>query len=647
KLYFLAVAPIPEGYVANNLWVSDGTEQGTRSLTASLQLDFTLIDPFITPFDGYVYFTGQTSTGVHIYRTDGTPEGEELFLPIVGKRLSSTAQLTVADKFLYYVSKGRLWRTDGENHFAINGVGTATEGSDPVMITDADGIVYFGAFDGTSHGLWKSDGTAQGTTLMKRFARPIRDLTISGNNLYCWATNETFFKLWKIDLISGESAQVSNINPGNHDFAFELTDVNGTLFFYVERLNYDTEIWLTTGTLESTHRVKLINTIGFALTELTNMNGTLFFAGAPNEVGPELWKSDGTEAGTVIVKRLNTNPAEPTAPEELTVVGNTLYFIGYNGYDYELYKTDGTADGTVMVKDVRVNDQFDNDITELTALNGMLYFASLDAFDQTTGYYTRAIWKTDGTDAGTVKVAIIDGIYDNPVINGVNILSAVDEDIIVLLQQDFYGTFELWKIDDTGNGSNKLSDLPGLQRLTSLDDNVLKDGVLYMSAHLSGNFPVTSQLWRTDGTACGTYVILEGASTADLTLSGDKIFVSAATPEVGSELFLLDAPAGAPCEDINSSSIVSRKTEERSFTERSINTYPNPFTTDFQLKIEGAEGGAFDVRVMDQYGNTLRAASQLLFNEEHMLGTDWAPGIYYLHMHHDGSLVSKKIVKRR
>ena len=43
---------------------------------------------------------------------------------------------------------------------------------------------------------------------------------------------------------------------------------------------------------------------------LTNVNGTLFFAADDGTHGNELWKSDGTAAGTVLVKDINTGSAQ-------------------------------------------------------------------------------------------------------------------------------------------------------------------------------------------------------------------------------------------------------------------------------------------------------------------------------------------------
>jgi ELWxxDGT repeat protein len=101
------------------------------------------------------------------------------------------------------------------------------------------------------------------------------------------------------------------------------------------------------------------------ISELVNMNGTLYisFEGRRNayETDIELWKSDGTTAGTVIVKDIHPGRgcsySEPPGcfngsyPRELTAVNNTLFFSAFDGKSSSrhLWKSDGTEAGTVKL----------------------------------------------------------------------------------------------------------------------------------------------------------------------------------------------------------------------------------------------------------------------------------------------------------
>jgi ELWxxDGT repeat protein len=74
--------------------------------------------------------------------------------------------------------------------------------------------------------------------------------------------------------------------------------------------------------------------------------------------GLELWKSDGTAAGTSLVKDICPGLCSSLAtffnpPVGFTRVGGTLFFMADDGvHSNELWKTDGTEAGTVLVKDI-------------------------------------------------------------------------------------------------------------------------------------------------------------------------------------------------------------------------------------------------------------------------------------------------------
>src|SRR5262249_1844409 len=123
--------------------------------------------------------------------------------------------------------------------------------------------------------------------------------------------------------------------------------------------------------------------------------------------GVELWKSDGTSAGTVMVKEIASGPYGTYAssyPRSLSNVAGTLFFTADDGiHGRELWKSDGTSDGTAIVKDILPGGDGSIDPNNFPAptminVSGTLFFAAND------GANGNELWKSDGTNAGTVLV---------------------------------------------------------------------------------------------------------------------------------------------------------------------------------------------------------------------------------------------------
>src|SRR5262249_20970902 len=132
---------------------------------------------------------------------------------------------------------------------------------------------------------------------------------------------------------------------------------------------------------------------------LTDVGGTLFF-NASDANGRELWKSDGTAPGTVVVKDILAGP-ESSEPETLTNLNGVLLFPANDGVSgRQPLRGDGTAAGTSLVKDIAHG--IENGLEtyfRMVVSGGLLYFAG--ASDLATGL---ELWKSDGTEAGTVLV---------------------------------------------------------------------------------------------------------------------------------------------------------------------------------------------------------------------------------------------------
>ncbi|MGB0378589.1 MAG: ELWxxDGT repeat protein, partial [Poseidonia sp.] len=195
-------------------------------------------------------------------------------------------------------------------------------------------------------------------------------------------TNGT--ELWKSDGTASGTVMVKDIKSGgNGDSApSHLTVVGNTLFFFAGDGINGGELWKSDGTASGTVMVKDINSgsTGSTPRQLTTVGSTLYFSAWDSTNGRELWKSDGTTSGTVMVKdiKIGSNSGISIYAPSSASLGNTLYFQADDGtHGYELWKSDGTTSGTVMVKDIRIGSG-SSDLAYLRAVGNTLYFVADD-----------------------------------------------------------------------------------------------------------------------------------------------------------------------------------------------------------------------------------------------------------------------------
>jgi len=214
----------------------------------------------------------------------------------------------------------------------------------------------------------------------------------------------------------------------------------------------------------------------------------LYFRVDNGSIGWELWKSDGTEVGTVIVQELR-----PGVDWNIIGVDNTLYFSFYGGDDFiRLWKIGGTDIGTVVVKNIySESPPLAPFLDNFTAVGSTLYFSSFE-FSGDRWW----LWKSDGTDAGTVKIKEIQPG------SGWN-FTAVGN-MLYFSADDGTNGEELWKSDGTAAGTVLVKDIrPGssgafLGALTAVGS------MLYFSAN---DGATGRELWKSDGTDAGTEMV--------------------------------------------------------------------------------------------------------------------------------------------
>ena len=275
-----------------------------------------------------------------------------------------------------------------------------------------NGQLYFtAAFDSIfGRRLWKSDGTEGGTVRVDSsfIAANTTSLTVSDGKLYFSAFNSSSgTELWRADETNPFGVVlVKDIVSGTTSSSpVKLTDVAGTLFFFVTNVSAETELWTSDGTSGGTQLVKnLGGAPASGIDEVLAIGSSLYFRFGDGTSGTEVWKSDGTTAGTGVLIDIAPGNLNST-PRALTNVGGTLYFAADDGSSgLEIWKSNGTEAGTVRVTDLNpgsnsgVNESAGGG-AQLQAFNGELYFSGYDGSS-----FGTELWKTNGTEAGTVRV---------------------------------------------------------------------------------------------------------------------------------------------------------------------------------------------------------------------------------------------------
>lgn len=645
QFYFV----IKETETTYTLWKSDGTTSGTAALKSFTQINSENPITGLTIVNNTLYFTASTpAMGNELWKTNGTIAGTVIVKDIkLGAESGAPKELVNIDnQLLFYTNNGdsgtQLWRSDGSeagtvvvknntptgNHsmpyyysrtssnillFSSNTSNGQEEiwksdgtlGGTTAIINPRPGtesafkvgyeffnfsnkILLFTANDGASgFGLWKTDGTALGTSLVKSSSSPSH--VLDGIHQYIEMNGFAYMGtglfgqagLWKTDGTGNGTQLVKSMTLKS-----PFTKIDETLFFS-GLSNEGWELWKSDGTETGTRLVKDIYSQQYMSSSpdyLTKVGNTLFFAAKDSVNSINLWKSDGTEAGTVRVKKIKQIQSDSITgirelqPTEFAAVNNMLFFTADDGiHGIELWKSDGTDAGTTMVKNIYEKKDYDPIYIHpkhLTNVNGKLFFVATDTTNGTT------LWKSDGTETGTVMVKDIrsDNYYDYFHISN---LIAVDDILYFQANDQIHGP-EIWRSDGTSTGTYMIKNINPLnvpQQSPVLMTSI--NGLLYFSANdgIHGE-----ELWKTNGTESGTVMIQNigptgGSRPEAVTLVGNKIFLTAFTNQYGGELWVAQSEV-----------ITNIREEDISIAYK---TYPNPVTNTVTVFTSTNQGNGY------------------------------------------------------
>lgn len=554
-LVFFIYTPTNAGACCQlNTWKSDGTVGGTVALG-----DQIWDNPFA--FQNKLYYFN----GGGLYQTDENFTSSTL-INAIQYRYTAHFQRVQAGSYMYFTHGSNavpgtggdeLWRTDGTNAGTIK-LYTTPDGSEIKNLTAANGNAYFVS----GYNLYQSTGTVAGTTVMKDFSTLTgglaswpANLTGSGTILYFSAyTKADNIELWKSDGTAAGTTRVnSTFSPGIDGLSpAYLTPfgVNGIAFAGTGN-TVGRELFTSGGTSVS-NVVDLFTQPGSSSpANLTSTNNAVYFTATTAASGMEMWQTDGTSGGTSMV--VDANPSGSSSPSEVvksitdsvfwkafdganvglynnsnrhllqrfplpdpnvlhfysSAIDNVLYFNGYdaaNGDELWRYNQ-GLAQ---RISDIGPGSAYAFTSNYFKYNNDVYFYASTPSNAATTGLY-----KTDGTVAGTAFIKKFYSVSKFTVLNGV----------LYFFANDGVAGAELWSTDGTSGGTVLVKDInPGSGgsevNFYPVDDQpAVYQNKLYFSATSGAN----TALWTSDGTTAGT-ALFNSNWANQLTIVNNQLF---------------------------------------------------------------------------------------------------------------------------
>jgi len=405
--------------------------------------------------------------------------------------------------------------------------------------------LYFSGNDG-SHGeeLWWSDGSTTFRTGVKSY-NPYNNAPRLANSVYANIANDD-------PAVLGNSLFFSGYSASN---GWALWRYDGTAASLVKDFLPNVYDYSDFSTSWSPYDLTTVGEkLFFSAPILRQLDGNGDGVFEQSFLDPYLWYSDGTAAGTLPLAYL------PLGTREKYVVGNLLYFTAFNAAgDFLLWRSDGTPSGTIPLKAFPPYGP----LTWAQAGNRLFY----EWIESITDPRGAELWTSDGSAAGTVLVKDIAPGPDGSLFAGRSRVNwAAIGNTLYFIADDGSSGMELWKSDGSAAGTVRVADInPGYGGSNPGWLQAVGDTLFFSAASPGGLSSFGNRLWKSDGTTAGTMPVADASSWGPplnpewLTAVGNTLYFTATntpdgtTPWLGRELWKSDGTATAtvPVADIN------------------------------------------------------------------------------------------------
>lgn len=606
-LKFLGVAGLPllaanvEG-VGNELVATDGTVAGTRVVRdITPGPDNTFMDTEASVLGGRVHFVANGD----LWSSDGTTTGTRLVIDLDSRSVDDGVDgfARLGSRLLFghtdSNSVSNLWTTDGTTagssilrsfpwpagELRITGLASVGNSRGVFALPDPDGPPYWK--------LWRTDGTAGGTQQVA-VADPDLDFLgpqfwpVPGGLVFAAYTPATGAEIWFTDGTDGSTRLVHETLPGSDGVYVEaFHPVPQGVFYrdYYPVPGHRTSLWFSDGTTPGTWSVSAthaqlaaqdvmpyapaVDGSGFLFwstppqagatpprqfsiwrgsmgsrsvslvrefaqadlyTSATIRPGRLFFSVNVPPYGYEPWVSDGTSSGTRLLRNLEPESSNGSSlPRLAFTLGNAVLFAADDGVQGNaLWRSDGTAAGTIRLSSGA--PVLTNPFPAFARIGGTVLYPGANSAGLSE------LWRTDGTAAGTRQVIDLSGIAPGDTQVRGSRPASCGAGFVVNANQAWYGASplgigKLFRSDGSAAGTVEVGAFPGRPRVPFASSSVcvlaaFNGGIYFQAMDPDTDIPV---LWRSD--------MQTGAFAKVLSSSGLPIFAPTSMAEAGGELY--------------------------------------------------------------------------------------------------------------
>jgi ELWxxDGT repeat protein len=509
-----------DGAHGNELWRTDGSANGTV-LVADIRpgaAGATTLDAnsFAAIGSGVFFPADDGVHGNELWRTDGTLAGTRLAADIrLGSGGSSPSLLTEFKGSVVF----RASTEDGTALIALDEasgdwtpLGTFQGADNPHVFGDR--LVFAATTEDQGYEWWSSDGTPGGTSILADFnpagnGAVVRANTVAmGGRLYLVGQDSQGLRgIWSTDGTSNDLTRLP-LTDFAPNASLEIVAANeNSVFFVGTDAGSRRELWKTDAQGNASKLALLRSQIRNAEPEyFVVWQNALYFPAEDAAHGRELWRSDGTIAGTAMLADVNAGEKGSSLRALMLAKDRLLFSANDTIHGGELWTSDGSAEGTRLLADLSVTTaQHSSGAAEFTEYNGWVYFRAGDTDS------TSMLWRTRGS-AGTVE-KVLDS--NGQSVNAPSLFTQVGGVLYFRAVQPGLGV-ELWRTDGTAEGTHPVVDLAPGGASSSPDEMVGVGNLLFFNTSEYIERPegliTPGQLWRSDGTPGGTFLVTGGGS---------------------------------------------------------------------------------------------------------------------------------------